>query len=139
LRKGTIPSLMNRSSQILRVCSQIHQDALPVSSASTTFYLEKVAHLASIARFVDCNSVQSVILRMELRETDDHLECENALGSLRLEGVASPSLQSLHIKIRLSSEPFMQTFDTGFMRTHAVFSIAPIQLSHHQLRFFLSV
>ena len=119
------------------MCRTIFHEALPVLYSSTIFYLHSGAHLGSLPRFVDCNSVQSIILRVHFRDNHGFPDKDTALRPLRMDGSVLPSLTSLRIKVNpLRSKIFLPSeFEAKNkrMRVAALSKILQIQESHKQL------
>ena len=133
-KKNDRISRTERSSQILPVCRKIWQEALPVLYANTTFYLHGFAHLASLSRLVDCNSIQKIVLRLEVRETRDWLEMASALNTLDLDGVVLPKLTWLGIKVKAVKVNFNTVFGARFIRADVLSEILRIKDFHPQLK-----
>lgn len=133
-------SRTNRSSQVLRVCRKIFYEALPVLYSSTRFYLHSGAHLGSLSRHIDCNSVRSILLRLHFRMHDrieDADSAEAALRPLCMDGLILPSLTSLQIKVNPIKSKDSLTARTEAqnkeMQVAALSKILQIQGSRKQL------
>jgi hypothetical protein len=126
----------SRSSQILRVCQLVHNEALPLLYANTIFYLWQRGSLTGLRRLVVGSNIRSVIVRIRLRDVDfdllDHVKSE--MKPLLLNGVNFPVLTSLQVKLVVDTEYCNPSLiDTCRLRLMVLFHIHAIQKAHPQL------
>jgi hypothetical protein len=125
-----------RSSQVLRVCKTIYQEALPVLYSNTAFYLYDGANLATLSGRFDRRSVRTVAFRMQVEECEKYMEVINAMKPLYLAEAALPSLTSLQIRIDAlphKLQGVIGVFYKRYIRYVALCRILRIQKSHEKL------
>lgn len=128
-----------RSSQLLRVCRSIHDEALPVLYDDTLFYLYGGAHIVSLHTLAHNESVRTIVLRLDVEETDDYLDFESQMRPLSSEVITFPNLKSLQIKIKLHTFSYRsdrRKMDASFIRIDTLFSMLRVVTPQNQPRSF---